>query len=130
MFRTASSHLTSARLSPNFTAARFNVPSFHLFATNFRFPNFPHISQPIAQLPIYLLPSFSTTDFYTTDFSTPTWSNYWPICIVPWDRGLKTCTKVLEIQKLAGFDCVFLKMLPNPQFRSYKNGMHQKINPR
>ena len=32
---TASSHLTSARLSPNFTAARFNVPSFHLFATNF-----------------------------------------------------------------------------------------------
>ena len=42
----------------------------------------------------------------------------------------KPCTKVLEIQKLVGFDCVFLKMLPNPQFRSYKNGMHQKINPR
>ena len=42
----------------------------------------------------------------------------------------KPCTKVLEIQKLAGFDCFLLKMLPNPQFRSYKNGMHQKINPR
>ena len=42
----------------------------------------------------------------------------------------KPCSKVLAIQKLAGFDCVFLKMLPNPQFRSYKNGMHQKINPR
>ena len=41
----------------------------------------------------------------------------------------KTCTKVLEIQKPSWFSLYFPKLLPNPQFRSYKNGMHQKINP-